>query len=62
MDDWILAMTSWGIPVDTIAKISGKAPPGKMERMLSDFIAKGKIPKDEDEGEDGDGDSDEEDL
>ena len=27
IDDWILAMTSWGIPVDTIAKVSGiKAP------------------------------------
>jgi hypothetical protein len=30
MDDWILAMTSWGIPVDTIAKISGKPAPGNL--------------------------------
>ena len=30
MDDWILAMTSWGIPVDTIAKISGTPAPGNL--------------------------------
>ena len=30
IDDWILAMTSWGIPVDTIAKISGKPAPGNL--------------------------------
>ena len=30
IDDWILAMTSWGIPVDTIAKISGTPAPGNL--------------------------------
>ena len=30
IDDWILAMTSWGIPVDTIAKVSGIKAPGNL--------------------------------
>ena len=30
IDDWILAMTSWGIPVDTIAKITGTPAPGNL--------------------------------
>lgn len=30
IDDWILAMTSWGIPVDTISKISGQPIPGNL--------------------------------
>lgn len=30
IDDWILAMTSWGIPVETIAKISGTPAPGNL--------------------------------
>lgn len=30
IDDWILAMTSWGIPVDTIAKIAGTPAPGNL--------------------------------
>lgn len=30
IDDWILAMTSWGIPVDTIAKLAGKPAPGNL--------------------------------
>ena len=30
IDDWIQAMTSWGIPVDTIAKIANTPPPGNL--------------------------------
>lgn len=30
IDDWILAMTSWGIPADAIAQISGLEPPGNL--------------------------------
>ena len=30
IDDWILAMTSWGIPVDTISKVSGTPAPGNL--------------------------------
>lgn len=30
IDDWILAMTSWGIPVETISKLSGTPVPGNL--------------------------------
>jgi alanyl-tRNA synthetase len=30
MDDWILAMTAWGIPADAISQISGQEPPGTL--------------------------------
>eukprot|EP00744_Colponema_vietnamica_P000780 GILI01001356.1.p1 GENE.GILI01001356.1~~GILI01001356.1.p1 ORF type:complete len:965 (+),score=358.80 GILI01001356.1:48-2942(+) len=30
MDDWIIAMTSWGIPADAIADISGQPVPGNL--------------------------------
>eukprot|EP01017_Pseudomicrothorax_dubius_P013138 TRINITY_DN1567_c0_g2_i3.p1 TRINITY_DN1567_c0_g2~~TRINITY_DN1567_c0_g2_i3.p1 ORF type:complete len:972 (-),score=341.83 TRINITY_DN1567_c0_g2_i3:72-2987(-) len=30
IDDWILAMTSWGIPADAIAQISGQQVPGNL--------------------------------
>ena len=34
IDDWILAMTSWGIPADTIAKLSGTAMPNNLYLSL----------------------------
>jgi alanyl-tRNA synthetase len=30
IDDWIIAMTSWGIPADAIAQISGQPVPGNL--------------------------------
>jgi len=30
IDDWILAMTSWGIPLDTIAQLAGVPAPGNL--------------------------------
>lgn len=35
IDDWIVAMTSWGIPADTIAEISKKPIPGNLYYEIS---------------------------
>eukprot|EP01016_Furgasonia_blochmanni_P018253 TRINITY_DN2078_c0_g2_i4.p1 TRINITY_DN2078_c0_g2~~TRINITY_DN2078_c0_g2_i4.p1 ORF type:complete len:764 (-),score=336.45 TRINITY_DN2078_c0_g2_i4:2205-4496(-) len=43
IDDWIVAMTSWGIPADAIAQISGQPVPGNLYYEIAtrqDRIAK----------------------
>eukprot|EP00742_Colponemidia_sp_Colp-10_P001200 GILJ01001293.1.p1 GENE.GILJ01001293.1~~GILJ01001293.1.p1 ORF type:complete len:960 (-),score=188.73 GILJ01001293.1:174-3053(-) len=35
MDDWIIAMTSWGIPADKIAEVSGQPVPGNLYYEIS---------------------------
>jgi len=36
MNDWILAMQSWGIPADTISKTSGIPVPNDLYKEISD--------------------------
>ena len=35
IDDWIVAITSWGIPADRVHEISGIAPPGNLYYEIS---------------------------
>lgn len=37
IDDWIVAMTSWGIPVDTIEQISGILKPDKIYYIIAEI-------------------------
>ena len=44
LDDWILAMQSWGIPADRISEISGTSIPGNLYYRISELQERQVIP------------------
>ena len=40
LEDWIVAVTTWGIPVDLVAQISKQAPPGNLYYAISELQEK----------------------